>query len=221
MKDDKRHFAKQLISEPSQAAAWIQQGGLLAYPTESVWGIGCDPFNQDTVGSLLQIKARPVEKGLIVITDSISRIKPLIDCLSLTQRQQLLTTWQNGLQTQMPAHNTTMQAYTWLLPIPNHLPITIPKWITGSHNSVAVRVIAHPLIQQLCQHVVSESNPYGFIVSTSCNPSGKPPASNLEQAVAYFSDSELVHDIRYLPGDTLGYTLPSQIGDIRTGHIIR
>ena len=92
----------------------------------------------------------------------------------------------------------------------------IPYWITGKHDSIAVRVINHPLIAQLCKKMVSDSNPYGLIVSTSCNPSGQAPAVTFEQAYAYFKE-----DIGYLQGDTLGYTLPSQIREGLTGDIIR
>ncbi|MGO2884801.1 MAG: L-threonylcarbamoyladenylate synthase, partial [Psychrobacter celer] len=96
------------------------------------------------------------------------------------------------------------------------LSTSIPHWITGQHQTVAVRVISHPLIQQLCQQLVSEQNPFGLLVSTSCNPSGQPPAMTLSEAYAYFSEK-----IGYLQADTLGYTLPSQIRDARTGLIIR
>jgi len=99
--------------------------------------------------------------------------------------------------------------------------VPIPSWITGAHDSVAVRVIAHPLIQQLCAQVVSVSNPYGFIVSTSCNPSGQPPALSLAQAQGYFINSEFAQQVAYLQGDTLGYELPSQIHDALTGQVIR
>ncbi|WP_230657065.1 L-threonylcarbamoyladenylate synthase [Psychrobacter sp. I-STPA10] len=218
-----KDFAKYLITKPNQAAVWLQQGGLLAYPTESVWGIGCDPFNQAAVQTLLTLKSRPIEKGLIVITDKICRIKPLISVLTTKQQQQLASTWQPIPHTSGSSLSIyqRQQAHTWLLPIPDDLSISIPTWITGNHSSVAVRVITHPLIQQLCEQMVSATNPYGIIVSTSCNPTGKPPASSLQQAISYFADTDLANHIRYLQGDTLGYTLPSQIGDINTGKMIR
>ena len=103
----------------------------------------------------------------------------------------------------------------------------MPSWITGIHNSVAVRVIAHPLIQQLCAQMVSVDNPFGFIVSTSCNPAGKPPALSLAQAQAYFDNSNDIgqdnsaNNVGYLIGETLGYQLPSQIRNALTGQVIR
>ena len=201
-----------------QAAHWLKQGQLLAYPTESVWGIGCDPFNQQAVMQLLTIKQRPIEKGMIVVTDSPSRLTALLEGLTAVERQTVLDSWQAD-----SINATAKQAHTWLLPIPKNLPITIPSWITGAHDSVAVRVIDHPLVKQLCAQMVSESNPYGFIVSTSCNPSGHSPARSLSEAQTYFLDDRMYlnEGVCYLQGETLGYQLPSQIGDALTGQVIR
>lgn len=207
----------------SQAASWVQSGRLLAYPTESVWGIGCDPFNEGSVQQLLAIKQRPAEKGMIVVTDSAERIAPLLATLTDRQRQAVLDSWNTLTPT------TAKQAHTWLLPLsspssslsnPSNQP-TIPTWITGRHNSVAVRVIAHPLIQQLCANLVSAQNPFGLLVSTSCNPSGQTPALTLAQAQAYFAIRMDAGQVAYLSGDTLGYQLPSQIHDALTGQLIR
>ncbi len=201
-----------------QAAHWLKKGQLLAYPTESVWGIGCDPFSQQAVMQLLTIKQRPIEKGMIVVTDNTSRLTELLECLTAVERQTVLDSWQAD-----SINTTARQAHTWVLPIPKNLPITIPSWITGAHDSVAVRVIDHPLVKQLCAQMVSVSNPYGFVVSTSCNPSGQPPALSLNEAKRYFLDAHLHlnQSVGYLQGETLGYQLPSQIGDALTGEIIR
>ena len=193
----------------NQAAILLTKGQLLAYPTESVWGIGCDAYNEAAVRRILTIKQRPIDKGMIVITDSAARIESLLASLTPLQRQQVLDSWHAKI-----ADNN--QAQTWLLPIPQVLNRPIPSWITGEHDSVAVRVIAHPLIAQLCSQMVSTANPFGFIVSTSCNPSGQPPATNRAEAFAYFGD-----EIGYLDAPTLGYIKPSQIRDALTGQTIR
>ncbi len=199
----------------TQAVQWLSTGKLLAYPTESVWGIGCDAFNEEAVQQLLSIKQRPINKGMIVVTDSAARIAPLLEDLSAAQRQTILDSWH------ISPNTVAQQAHTWLLPLSQQITIPIPSWISGAHNSVAVRVIAHPLVQQLCAQVVSAGNPYGFIVSTSCNPSGQPPALSLQQAQGYFEHSEFSEQVTYLQGDTLGYELPSQIHDALTGQVIR
>ena len=215
----------------SQAARWLKSGQLLCYPTESVWGIGCDPFDESAVAQLLAIKQRPVDKGMIVVTDDIKRIAPLLASLNTKQRQSVTDSWQPLLNrypsNQQAINSQVQQAQTWLLPLPESLEVTMPSWITGIHNSVAVRVIAHPLIQQLCAQMVSVDNPFGFIVSTSCNPAGKPPALSLAQAQAYFDNSNDIgqdnsaNNVGYLIGETLGYQLPSQIRNALTGQVIR
>ena len=196
-----------------QAAQWLKEGELLAYPTESVWGIGCDAYDEAAVQRILNIKQRPQAKGMIVITDSAERLAPLLDALKDRQRQQIIKSWQAD------SDNIALQckqAHTWLLPIPSTLTTTIPSWITGQHQTVAVRVIAHPTIRQLCQQMVSADNPFGLLVSTSCNPSGQQPARTFDEAYAYFGEQ-----ISYLQTETLGYTLPSQIRDATTGLIVR
>ena len=217
-------ISKALITDSVvEAARWLQKGQLLAYPTESVWGIGCDPFNQQAVKQLLAIKQRPLEKGMIVVTDSVSRLTALLSNLNDEQRQLVLDSWcsdsNSAADSVFDCDVDSQQAHTWLLPLSENLPVSIPAWITGAHHSVAVRVIDHPLVQQLCRQVVSVHNPYGFVVSTSCNPSGQPPALTLSQAQAYFSDSN--EQVGYLKGETLGYQLPSQISNARTGQVIR
>lgn len=196
-----------------QATKWLKEGQLLAYPTESVWGIGCDAYDKAAVQRILEIKQRPQAKGMIVITDSVERLTPLLEVLEDAQREQIIKSWQTDNNTQL---SQDPQAHTWLLPIPSTLATIIPSWITGKHRTVAVRVIAHPIIRQLCQQMASAHNPFGLLVSTSCNPSGHTPASTLDAAYAYFGEQ-----IRYLRAETLGYTLPSQILDATSGLIVR
>ena len=202
-----------ITTEPMIASQWLKQGELLAYPTESVWGIGCDAMNEQAVIKILTIKQRHVNKGLIVLTDATERLVPLLASLTNKQCQRLKKSWQAQYLKDQPPQAQT-QASTWLLPLPHG--INLPHWLTGEHGSLAVRVIAHPVIQQVCRHMVSADNPFGFIVSTSCNPSGQAPAKTLPEAICYFGD-----DIGYLQGDTLGYHKPSQIKDAITGKVIR
>lgn len=208
-----------ITTDITQAANWLTTGKVLAYPTESVWGIGCDPFNELAVTQLLAIKQRPVDKGMILITDSAMHLVPLLAPLSRTQRETILNSWYIAPNT--ASSTAPQQAHTWLLPLSTPLTVNIPTWITGAHNSIAVRVIAHPLIQALCTKMLSSANPYGFIVSTSCNLAGQPPALSLAQAQTYFANSTFAEQVGYLQGETLGYQLPSQIHNATTGIILR
>src|SRR5688572_24130365 len=96
----------------NRAAGCLRQGGIVAYPTEGVWGLGCDPFNGAAVHKLLAIKQRPIEKGLILIAGSTTQIARLLNPLSSTQRKLLDESWPGPT--------------TWLLPDAEQL---IPSWI--------------------------------------------------------------------------------------------
>lgn len=177
-----------------QAAATVRHGGIIAYPTEAVWGVGCDPFNRTAVQRLLELKQRPQHKGLILVAAGIDQFEPLFAPLSESQRQQLQDSW--------PGPNT------WLLPDPDNL---IPRWVKGDHNSVAIRVTDHPQTQALCRAYG------GLLVSTSANQAAQPPAlSALEVRLAFG------HQLDYLlPGALGGRKQPSVIRDLKTGQILR
>lgn len=156
--------------------------------------MGCDPWNELAVMRLLAIKQRPVEKGLILVAASIQQLGPLFDRLTTKQRVTLGNSWPG--------------ATTWLLPDSDKL---LPSWLKGSHNSVAIRVSAHPLVKELCQSFE------GMIVSTSANLAGKPEfRSRLK--------------LQRLLGDKLDYILPGQLGlktkpstirDLVSGKVLR
>lgn len=191
------------------AADWIKQGRVLAYPTESVWGLGCNPFDERAVKELLRLKSRAVDKGLIVVTASDGLLQGFFGGLSYCQQEEIMHSWRSA------PHER--QATTWLFPIPKDLLTPIPTWLTGDKNSLAVRVISHEKIAKLCdvlksQHAIS----YGFLVSTSCNPTALPPATDLMMAYEYFGGK-----VCYLKGEVLGYDKPSQIIDVMTGEVIR
>ncbi len=139
------------------AQQWLTDGNLLAYPTEAVWGIGCDPFNEQAVLKLLEIKNRPLEKGLIVLTANHLLINDFLQNLPFDKQQQILQSWQNF-------SNTTKQkqATTWLFSIPSNLSTNIPYFVTGGRTSLAIRIIEQQAIADLCQSLVSPHNPYGF-----------------------------------------------------------
>ncbi|WP_018982127.1 Sua5/YciO/YrdC/YwlC family protein [Salinimonas chungwhensis] len=169
-------------------------GELLVYPTEAVMGIGCDPDNQDAVLKLLTLKARPIEKGMILIADSYSRLLPYVNdnAIRMDKRTEIFSSW--------PGPNT------WLLP----KSAQAPAWITGEHATIAVRVTDHPVVKQLCEKVGKP------LVSTSANPAGAAPARTIGQARDYFGE-----DVTYVSGEVGGHDRPSTIRDGATGKIIR
>jgi L-threonylcarbamoyladenylate synthase len=177
-----------------RVADMLWQGAVIAYPTESVWGLGCAAHNCAAVYKLLALKKRDVEKGLILIADDISRFKEFLEPLSPDQIAKIESTWPGPV--------------TWLIP---DLDNRAPSWIKGRHTSVALRVSDHPVVKGLCQSYG------GAIVSTSANPQGMQAAKEAWQVRRYFSDS-----LDYItPGIVGGNKNPSQIRDLLSGDIVR
>lgn len=182
----------------TQAVNSLRRGKILAYPTEAVWGLGCDPYQHDAFLQLLKLKQRPIEKGVILLAGDISQIEFLLKPLSKQRYQEVIQSWTKTTLEQ--------QATTWLLPTCSR----IPSWITGQYTQVAVRVSQHPLCQQLCQDMGS------FIVSTSANIAQAPPAMTAEQVYQYFANH-----VDYIQGELGHSQQPSRIIDAITGQILR
>ena len=176
----------------SAATGVIAAGGVVACPTEAVWGLSCDPDSEPAVRRLLQLKRRPVSKGLILVAASESQFGFLLQGLPRGQREQLSESW--------PGPNT------WL--VPHHG--RVQPWIHGDHDTVAVRVSAHPTVKKLCKLA-------GPLVSTSANPSGLKPAKSLLRTRCYFHGS-----IDYfVPGGVGDAEKPTEIRDALTDRLIR
>lgn len=171
----------------------LKQGGVVAYPTESVYGLGCDPFDEAAVKKLLALKQRSVDKGLIIIGATVDDVKSLIGHISNEKMQKVLATWPGPIN--------------WLFP-KSH---TVPAWLHGQHDTIALRVVAHPQAKQLCEAFS------GPLVSTSANLSGQPPAKNNIEVYEQFGEA-----IDYiLPGRVGGQDNPCEIRDAISGTVIR
>lgn len=186
-----------MTSTPEFAVALsaLHHGGVIACPTEAVWGLGCDPLDEAAVMRLLAIKRREVAKGLLLVAADVGQLKGLVDwdMLPATRRDPVLASWPG--------------ASTWVLPATSR----VPRWITGEHDGVAVRVSAHPLLVALCTAFG------GPLVSTSANLAGDPPArSEAELAPAVRASVDFV-----LPGATGGLARPTPIRDARSGAALR
>lgn len=171
----------------------LHAGGVLACPTEAVWGLSADPFDEGAVQRILALKRRPVAKGLILVAGSMSQLGFLLQGLSDAKLKKLQASW--------PGPNT------WL--IPHHG--RVPHWIHGEHETVAVRVSAHPTVSSLCDLWG------GPLVSTSANPGGSQPPRELFQVIRYFG-----HRLDgIVPGATGSSPRPSLIRDLETDRVIR
>lgn len=177
------------------AAAYraLRAGGVIAYPTEAVWGFGCDPFNAHACARLRALKHRRRDHGLILIACSFEQVASLIGPLPQARLLQMRASWPGPV--------------TWVVPASAQ----VPKWIRGPGNTVALRVTTHPLAAALC-YVFG-----GAIVSTSVNLSGRPPARTLLGVQRRFGRS-----LAYvLAGATEGRSRPSTIRDALSGKLLR
>lgn len=177
------------------AAELVQAGEVIAYPTEAVFGLGCDPQNEAAVMRLLAIKQRPVEKGLILIAADYSQLLPYIDdaAIPLERRAEIFSSW--------PGH------ISWVLPAS----AKAPTWISGQHSSIAVRVSTHPVVRALCHTLAMP------LVSTSANRAGEPALIDSTELLR-----QLGGDIAALvAGDLGGAAQPSQIRDAISGQVLR
>ena len=183
------------VLDVATAAALLARGGVLAYPTEGVWGLGCDPFDEAAVLRLLDIKQRSVDKGVILIAGAVSQLDAIVDWTGLpaAARARVHDSW--------PGPNT------WVVPAR----ADVPAWITGAHDSVAVRVSAHADVAALCAAFG------GALVSTSANLSGAPAVASRDAL-----DPHLLARVDgVLEGETGGRTSPSTIRGALTGDVLR
>ncbi len=177
----------------SRAADVIKNGGVVGYPTEAVYGLGCDPRNETAVRRLLRIKRRPMEKGLILIAARFSQLEGFIDPLPESTRKLLFDSWPGPV--------------TWLVPAKTDVPITL----RGDHKTIAVRVTAHPVASALCERVGSA------LVSTSANASGAIPARSAAQVLQAFGNQ-----LDYILGGPVDmHAEPTTIRDASSGRIVR
>lgn len=171
----------------------LKQGKVIAYPTEAVYGLGCDPFNLEAVIQLLHIKQRHQDKGLILVASNWQQIDNLIKPIPTSAKMIVELSWPGPV--------------TWVFPASQQ----VPAWIKGRYDSIALRISAHPIIQQLCQEFS------GPIVSTSANSEGQPPARDAYTVSLLFSE-QLGCIIEGALGEL---SRPTEIRDVLSGEIIR
>ena len=155
-------------------------------------GLGCNPWSEAAVVKVLRLKRRPAEKGLIIVASSAGQLSALVDFSRVTRLDEITCSWPGPV--------------TWLIPA---LADT-PPWLTGQHETLAVRVSAHPVVRRLCDEA-------GLLVSTSANPSGSRPARTQRRVRAYFGREVDC----YVPGNVGPDPRPSKIRDAVTGALVR
>jgi len=173
-------------------AAYLKSGGVIAYPTESCYGLGCDPRNPRALKRLIRLKGRSAVKGLLLIADHLKRLQPFIRPLRAVDLAQVSRTWPGPV--------------TWVVPASS----ACPPLLTGGRAAIAVRVTAHPVAAQLCRSLGMA------LVSTSANKSGKKPAKTAAECRRIFGAR-----VRVIAGRIGQRRRPSTLIDLATGTILR
>lgn len=187
--------ARFTLASVDAAAALIRSGGVLAYPTEAVYGLGCDPHNRDAFERLFALKQRPPTQGVLLIAADFAQVERYIDLAAVPAAvlAQVRESWPGP--------------HTWIFPRSPQ----VPDWVAGAHAGIALRVTAHEPAAALCRA-------YGAaLVSTSANPHGEPPARSAEMAAGYFG--EALEGL--LDAPVGGQQRPTVIRDALSGAIIR
>jgi L-threonylcarbamoyladenylate synthase len=183
------------LAQLDDAARLLRGGGVLAYPTEAVFGLGCDPHNETAFRQLFALKQRPPGHGVLLIASDFDQVERYIDTTLVTDDmvEQARQTW--------PGPNT------WIFP----RSAQVPEWVAGTHAGIALRITAHEPAAALCRAFG------GALVSTSANPHGEPPARSVRTVENYFGDTL----DGLLDAPLGGQGNPSMIRDVLTGDIIR
>ncbi len=181
-----------MSGETDSLRAHLRRGGLIAYPTESCYGLGCDPRNARALKRLIRLKGRSAAKGMLLIADHFRRLQPFVRPLSTTDRARLARSWPGPV--------------TWVVPASASC---LPE-LTGGRPTIAVRVTAHHGAAHLCRALRMA------LVSTSANKSGKKPAKTAAECRRIFG-----MQVRVIDGRIGQRRRPSTLIDLATGTILR
>ena len=175
------------------AARYLLAGGVIAYPTEAVYGIGCIPDDADALQRIIRLKRRDASKGLIVVAATVEQASRLALLPQGDVGRAVVASWPGPV--------------TWVLPARDY----VPSILTGGRSTIAVRVSAHPVVQQLCLRTDSP------LVSTSANYSGRRPARTALAVRRQFGN-----ELDYVLAGSLGeQKSPTEIRDAATGRVLR
>lgn len=171
----------------------LKHGGVIAYPTESGYGLGCLPQSQNALRRVIRLKKRHQSKGLITIAHNIKQLKLLIQPLTPEYQHYLAAVW--------PA------AITFLIPAKK----TVPLLLRGTNrHQIAVRIPEHTAARMLCQKLATP------LISTSCNRAKQRPCKTARQVYHQFGSSVII-----LRGQCGQRKQPSSIIELTTGTQLR
>ena len=169
----------------------MKKGGVVAYPTEGVFGFGCLPNNPEAIFRILSIKNRNPDMGLIIIASDLSQIQA----------------WASLDNVDIKKMKAEKNHVTWLIEKTKNT----PYWLSGKHSTIAIRLTKHPTVRALCNNLNSA------LISTSANISGKQTPKNSLILRRVFRN--IVDYI--VPGHCFKNTSASTIKNIKTGEVLR
>lgn len=177
------------------AISYLRDGKIIAYPTEAVFGLGCDPKNMQALMRLRAFKSRD-EKGFILVAANFEQTLSWVNWSKLTALQV------KRIQHSWPG------PYTWVLPASR----TAMPLALGPKHTVAIRVSSHPVVKNLCESFG------GLLVSTSANLPGEPPAKTLNE-IELLKKSGIIDCV--VKGELGSNNAPSKVIDAMTNKILR
>lgn len=136
-----------------QAVEALRDGEIVAYPTESVYGLGVDPFNLSALERLYAVKERDTSNPVLMIIGDEAQLEPLVGSISDEAQHCMDAFWPGPLSLLFPVR------------------AELPELLIGVHESVCIRLTAHPIAKALCEAFG------GPITSTSANRSYEKPAT--------------------------------------------
>jgi len=186
-------MATHTLLDTQGAVDQLRSGHIIAYPTEAVFGLGCDPGNEAAVDKLLSLKGRDESAGFVLIASEFSQLQAWIDESNETLLEIALQSWPGPT--------------TWLF---RRAP-DVPDYVAGHHDTIALRITAHEPSRALCEAFG------GALISSSANHSAAKPARSAGEVENYFG-----HDIGgILAGPLGGAHRPCEIRDLATGAMVR
>lgn len=181
------------IQSIDSAVIELRLGGIIAYPTEAVYGLGCDPFNYNAVTQLSILKERSLEKGFILLASSWKQVASLTKPIEPKVLAHVFQSWPGP--------------FTWVFPASSK----VPSWILGKHPTIAIRLTDHLIAKLLCHRFG------GPIVSTSANRVWEHPIRNVRMLHIVFGNQ-----INMILEGPLGPShCPTEIRDVITGEVLR
>lgn len=181
------------LLDTAQAVEKLKAGEIIAYPTEAVYGLGCDPFNEKAVRRILELKNRPESAGFVLIASDMEQIIPWIADTPPALLEKAMQSWPGPV--------------TWLFPRADH----VPDFVAGNHKTIAIRMTAHPASRELCAAFGSA------LISSSANHSSKEPARSQQEVESYFA-GQIAGTLK---GQLGAGDKPSEIRDLISGTVIR